>query len=51
MDDKEKQRFYDLAEKDKSRYDNEMLGYTGPKTSRSRKRRQRKDPNAPKRAL
>lgn len=50
MDDKEKTRFYALADKDKTRYDTEMMSYTGPRT-RSRKRRNRKDPNAPKRAL
>ncbi|KAK8753405.1 hypothetical protein OTU49_004360 [Cherax quadricarinatus] len=52
MTDKEKQRFHDMAEKDKTRYDTEMQGYRGPRQSRSsRKRRNRKDPNAPKRAL
>ncbi|XP_069183253.1 high mobility group protein DSP1 isoform X1 [Procambarus clarkii] len=52
MTDKEKQRFYDMAEKDKTRYDTEMRGYRGPRQARAtRKRRNRKDPNAPKRAL
>lgn len=52
MTDKEKDRFYDMADKDKARYDTEMKGYRGPRTPRvSRKRRNRKDPNAPKRAL
>lgn len=52
MTDKEKQRFYEMAEKDKKRYDSEMSGYRGPRQSRTaRKRRNRKDPNAPKRAL
>ena len=52
MTDKEKQRFYEMAERDKERYDTEMRGYKGPRQSRaSRKRRNRKDPNAPKRAL
>ncbi|MPC23290.1 High mobility group protein DSP1 [Portunus trituberculatus] len=52
MTDKEKQRFYEMAEKDKQRYDTEMKGYKGPRQSRAaRKRRNRKDPNAPKRAL
>ncbi|KAK7074319.1 High mobility group box 1 [Halocaridina rubra] len=52
MTDKEKHRFYEMAENDKARYDNEMKGYRGPRTPRgSRKRRHRKDPNAPKRAL
>lgn len=52
MTDKEKQRFYEMAEKDKKRYDTEMSGYRGPRQSRTgRKRRNRKDPNAPKRAL
>ncbi|XP_068238423.1 uncharacterized protein [Palaemon carinicauda] len=52
MTDKEKIRFYEMAEKDKDRYENEMKGYRGPRMPRgSRKRRNRKDPNAPKRAL
>ncbi|XP_071512264.1 high mobility group protein DSP1 isoform X2 [Panulirus ornatus] len=52
MTDKEKHRFYDMAEKDKTRYDTEMRGYRGPRQARAtRKRRNRKDPNAPKRAL
>lgn len=52
MTDKEKQRFYEMAEMDKKRYDTEMSGYRGPRQSRTaRKRRNRKDPNAPKRAL
>ena len=49
MNDKEKQRFQALAEKDKKRYDNEMKDYVPPKNSKKRKRV--KDPNAPKRAL
>jgi high mobility group protein B1 len=49
MNDKEKQRFQALAEKDKKRYDNEMKDYVPPKNSKKRKRT--KDPNAPKRAL
>lgn len=51
MDDKEKQPFHELADKDKTRYYTEMSDYRGPKGVRGRKRRQRKDPNAPKRAL
>ncbi|XP_064078860.1 uncharacterized protein LOC135196193 [Macrobrachium nipponense] len=52
MTDKEKIRFYEMAEKDKDRYESEMKGYRGPRMPRgSRKRRNRKDPNAPKRAL
>ncbi|KAB7507899.1 High mobility group protein DSP1 [Armadillidium nasatum] len=51
MHENEKQPFYDLADKDKTRYDSEMLNYQGPKNMRGRRRRQRKDPNAPKRAL
>jgi len=49
MNDKEKQRFQALAEKDKKRYDNEMRDYVPPKNAKKRKRT--KDPNAPKRAL
>lgn len=57
MKDKEKKRFQELSEKDKERYDNEMLEYVPPpggdmKQSRGKKgTKQKKDPNAPKRAL
>jgi len=52
MSDKEKQRFHQLAEKDKKRYDGEMANYKPPKGEKGGKKRKRtKDPNAPKRAL
>lgn len=53
MLDKEKKRFHEMAEKDKKRYDAEMMNYTPPKGEkvRGKKRKQVKDPNAPKRSL
>ncbi|KAL1506021.1 hypothetical protein ABEB36_005458 [Hypothenemus hampei] len=53
MSDKEKKRFHEMAEKDKMRYDIEMQNYTPPKgeKQRGKKRKQIKDPNAPKRSL
>lgn len=53
MVDKEKKRFHEMAEKDKKRYDAEMQNYTPPKgeKQRGKKRKQVKDPNAPKRSL
>jgi len=50
MSDKEKQRFHQLAEKDRKRYEGEMSNYKPPKGEK-RKRKKAKDPNAPKRAL
>ena len=53
MSDKEKKRFHDMAEGDKKRYDAEMQNYVPPKGEkvRGKKRKQIKDPNAPKRSL
>jgi len=51
MNDKEKNRFHVLAEKDKKRYDGEMANYKPPKGEKGKKRKRTKDPNAPKRAL
>uniref|UniRef100_A0A1L8DD76 Putative dorsal switch protein 1 n=1 Tax=Nyssomyia neivai TaxID=330878 RepID=A0A1L8DD76_9DIPT len=54
MLDKEKKRFHEMAEKDKKRYDLEMQNYVPPKgtvVGRGKKRKQIKDPNAPKRSL
>lgn len=54
MVDKEKKRFHEMAEKDKQRYDLEMQNYVPPKgvvVGRGKKRKQIKDPNAPKRSL
>ena len=53
MSAKEKMRFEEMAAKDKIRYDNEMSTYTPPQGEvvKGRKRKHKKDPNAPKRAL
>lgn len=54
MNEKEKQRFHEMAEQDKKRYDLEMQSYVPPKdvkVGRGRKRNVVKDPNAPKRSL
>lgn len=54
MVDKEKKRFHEMAEKDKQRYETEMQNYVPPKgtvVGRGKKRKQIKDPNAPKRSL
>lgn len=53
MVDKEKKRFHEMAEKDKQRYEMEMQNYVPPKGTlgRGKKRKQPKDPNAPKRSL
>ncbi|XP_044748399.1 high mobility group protein DSP1-like isoform X2 [Coccinella septempunctata] len=53
MLDKEKKRFHEMAENDKKRYDSEMQNYIPPKgeKTRGKKRKQIKDPNAPKRSL
>ena len=54
MSDKEKKRFHEMADKDKKRYETEMKGYTpseSEKNKRGKKRKQIKDPNAPKKAL
>jgi len=50
MNDKEKQRFHQMAERDRKRYDGEMANYKPPKGEK-RKKKKAKDPNAPKRAL
>lgn len=53
MLDKEKKRFHEMAEMDKKRYNTEMQSYTPPagEKQRGKKRKQVKDPNAPKRSL
>jgi len=55
MSAKEKQRFEEMAEKDKGRFDREMAGYdktgAGGKVGKGGRRKRVKDPNAPKRAL
>jgi N-methylhydantoinase A/oxoprolinase/acetone carboxylase beta subunit len=50
MSEDEKKRFYELAQKDAERYQAEVQAYGGEDTLR-RKRKQKKDPNAPKKAL
>ncbi|XP_036360879.1 glutamic acid-rich protein isoform X2 [Octopus sinensis] len=47
----EKKLFEEMAQKDKIRYDNEMANYVPPPGEIKRKRKQVKDPNAPKRCL
>ncbi|XP_052860048.1 high mobility group protein DSP1-like [Anopheles cruzii] len=54
MLDKEKRCFHEMAEKDKQRFELEMQNYVPPNgavVGRGKKRKQRKDPNAPKRSL
>ncbi|KAI5703043.1 hypothetical protein M8J75_007103 [Diaphorina citri] len=53
MSEKEKKRFHEMADKDKKRYDTEMQSYTPPagEKVRGKRRKQIKDPNAPKRSL
>jgi len=50
MTDEEKRRFYELAQKDAERYQAEVAAFGGEDAMRKRKRA-KKDPNAPKRAL
>lgn len=53
MSDLEKQRFQAMATTDKERYEKEMSNYTPADGSggRKRRRKQKKDPNAPKRCM
>lgn len=51
MSGKEKKRFEDMAGKDKVRYDKEMANYTPPAGTDNKRKRKKKDPNAPKRPL
>lgn len=51
MGPKEKKRFDEMAAKDKIRYEGEMANYVPPAGEGKRKRKNKKDPNAPKRAL
>ncbi|XP_013396137.1 high mobility group protein B2-like [Lingula anatina] len=51
---KEKKRFEEMAEKDKARYEREMAKYVPPpgeSGGKGKKRKQKKDPNAPKRGM
>jgi len=53
ISEKEKKRFQDMADRDKNRYEHEMKDYVPVKGEKGhgKKRRQVKDPNAPKRSL
>ena len=55
MNDKEKKRFFEMAEKDKRRYEQEMKDYVpegaAPSKVKGKKKKRTKDPNAPKRNL
>ena len=50
MTDEEKKRFFELAQKDAERYQAEVAAYGGEDVLK-KKKRAKKDPNAPKRAL
>lgn len=50
LSDVEKQHFSDMATQDRARYAKELQSYRGPRI-RNRRRKTRKDPRAPKRAL
>lgn len=50
MSQNEKQRFFELAQKDAERYNQEIMAFGGADAMRKRKRA-KKDPNAPKRSL
>lgn len=52
MSEAEKKRFQDMADRDKKRFEHEMKGYSPPKGEKGKRRRKgKKDPNAPKRSL
>ena len=54
MSDQEKKPFRDMADRDKARFEYEMKDYVPPKGEKNgggKRRRQVKDPNAPKRSL
>lgn len=53
MSETEKRKFHGMAERDKLRFENEMRHYQPPQMAggRGTKRKQIKDPNAPKRSL
>lgn len=51
MSAKEKRRFEEMAEKDKSRYEAEMQNYTPKPGEKVGRKKREKDPNAPKRSL
>lgn len=49
MSDTEKKAFNEMAEKDRLRFNSEMKDYTPVGGDGKRKRKKKKDPNAPKR--
>lgn len=51
MSDNDKMRFQSMADRDKLRFNDEMQHYHPPAGGRVVKRKQAKDPNAPKRSL
>ena len=53
LDDTKREKFQELAEKDRERYEREMADYTPPDhcEHHGRRRRKKQDPNAPKRAM
>ena len=53
LTDSDKEKYYKMQAEDKKRYDKEMESYEPPKEEkgRRRKRKQKKDKNAPKRAM
>ncbi|CAF0808566.1 unnamed protein product [Brachionus calyciflorus] len=51
MNESDKKRFADMAEHDKKRYEQEMSTYVPTKDTGMKKKKKKKDPNAPKRAL
>ena len=52
MQAKDKARFEEMAAKDKIRYEREMQSYEPPAGDKGKgRKRRKKDPNAPKRAL
>lgn len=52
MSESEKKKYIQMAEKDRKRYDSEMANYVPPKDGKGKRgKKNKKDPNAPKRAL
>ncbi|KAF0306965.1 High mobility group protein DSP1 [Amphibalanus amphitrite] len=51
MNDKEKKRFVEMADRDKARFESEMKHYVPPPGAKTKTGRRKKDPNAPKRSL
>ena len=51
LDNLERTRFDEMAERDKIRFENDMKNYDHAGVSKQARRKKTKDPNAPKRAL